>query len=273
MTGRILAVLIAFGLLAGCAGHIAKHPNAESQGTPFTQALAQEYKALAAHERDQGDAKGGAHFERKALVAAVGTIVPLEDPANYALGDAAGNAASIQRSFSADPLGDVRDVMPAAAAKARVKFDCWVYESGKGAREEAAACRKEMIAAWDALLKYDLRGVIAEDGGDLTVYFNFDKATLTYAGQQVVNQMLWEARMFMPSSVAVIGYTDSAGSANYNLALGLRRANQVRDALIAGGIPASIITVASKGISDPALDTGPNVREARNRRVVIIPEL
>jgi len=73
----------------------------------------------------------------------------------------------------------------------------------------------------------------------------------------------------MPSAVAVIGYTDTAGGADYNIALGLRRANRVRDALIAGGIPAGIITVASKGMSDPAFPTGPNLKEAKNRRVEI----
>jgi len=270
MKRGILGALAAIGLLAGCAGDLAKHPKAESQGTPFTQALAQEYKALAAHERDQGDAKGGAHFERKALVAAVGTIVPLEDPANYALGDAAGNAASLRRSLSGDPIGNVRDVMPAVAAKARVKFDCWVYELGKGALEEAAACRKELMAADDALLEYELRGVSERGDYKPTVYFDFDKATLTYMGQQVVNQVLADARMFMPSAVAVIGYTDTAGGADYNIALGLRRANRVRDALIAGGIPAGIITVTTKGMSDPILATGPDVKEARNRRVEII---
>jgi outer membrane protein OmpA-like peptidoglycan-associated protein len=73
--------------------------------------------------------------------------------------------------------------------------------------------------------------------------------------------------------VEVVGYTDTAGSAVYNLALGLRRANAVRDALIAGGVPASIISVSSKGMSDPAVATGPNVKDARNRRVEITPKL
>jgi OOP family OmpA-OmpF porin len=118
------------------------------------------------------------------------------------------------------------------------------------------------------LLKYELRGSTSEPNQP-TIYFDFDKATLTHMGQEVVKQVLAEARMFMPSAVAVIGYTDTAGGTDYNLALGLRRANRVRDALIAGGIPAGIITVATKGMSDPLLATGPNVKEASNRRVEI----
>ncbi len=108
--------------------------------------------------------------------------------------------------------------MPAESAKTRFKFDCWVYELGKGARQEATICRKELMVAWDALFKYELRGVIAEeDGGALTVYFDFDKATLTDMGQQVVDQMPREASKFMPSAVAVTGYTDTAGEARYNI--------------------------------------------------------
>ena len=49
-----------------------------------------------------------------------------------------------------------------------------------------------------------------------------------------------------------------------------RRADAVRTALIAGGVPADKITVASRGFTDLAVPTGPNVREAKNRRAEII---
>ena len=122
-----------------------------------------------------------------------------------------------------------------------------------------------LVRAGYRAITVELKGL----GGTSVGSGPFDKATLTYIGQQVVNHVLAEARMFMPSAVAVIGYTDTAGGADYNMALGLRRANRVRDALIAGGIPAGIITVASKGMSDPAFPTGPNKKEAKNRRVEI----
>ena len=108
---------------------------------------------------------------------------------------------------------------------------------------------------------------------DYTVYFEFDKDTLTESGRLVVKMLLADARMVPPSSVTLIGHTDTVGSADYNLALGLRRANRVRDALIAGGMPANIITVASKGMTDPKVPAGPDVPDIRNRRVEMIPEL
>ena len=108
---------------------------------------------------------------------------------------------------------------------------------------------------------------------DYTVYFEFDKDTLTESGRLVINMLLADARMVPPSSITLIGHTDTVGSADYNLALGLRRANRVRDALIAGGIPADRITVASKGMTDLKVPTGPDVPEIRNRRVEMIPEL
>jgi outer membrane protein OmpA-like peptidoglycan-associated protein len=108
---------------------------------------------------------------------------------------------------------------------------------------------------------------------DYTVYFEFDKDTLTESGRLVVKMLLADARMVPLSSITLIGHTDTVGSADYNLALGLRRANRVRDALIAGGIPADRITVASKGMIDLKVATGPDVPEIRNRRVEMIPEL
>jgi OOP family OmpA-OmpF porin len=115
--------------------------------------------------------------------------------------------------------------------------------------------------------------VCSSCSADYTVYFEFDKDTLTASGQLVINMLLADARMVPPSSVTLIGHTDTVGSADYNLALGLRRANRVRDALIAGGMRADIIVVASKGLTDLTVPTGPDVPDIRNRRVEMIPEL
>ena len=58
--------------------------------------------------------------------------------------------------------------------------------------------------------------------GNYTVYFDFDKAVINAAGQQVINQVLNDARMHPPSSISVTGHTDTVGTAAYNMALGLR---------------------------------------------------
>ncbi|HYC69123.1 OmpA family protein [Brevundimonas sp.] len=68
-------------------------------------------------------------------------------------------------------------------------------------------------------------------------------------------------------SLTVIGHADpSEGEAKETDALSDRRAGVVRDALVARGVPASLITTMARGASDPAPGaTGP----ADNRRVEI----
>jgi OOP family OmpA-OmpF porin len=50
----------------------------------------------------------------------------------------------------------------------------------------------------------------------------------------------------------------------------MRRADAVREALIAGGIPAESITTAARGESENAIPTVDGVVEQANRRVEII---
>ena len=54
------------------------------------------------------------------------------------------------------------------------------------------------------------------------------------------------------------------------MTLSMRRADAVRDALIAGGIPAENITVAGRGESENAIPTTDGIVEQANRRVEII---
>ena len=66
------------------------------------------------------------------------------------------------------------------------------------------------------------------------------------------------------------GHTDTSGPESYNMALSLRRANAVKDALVRDGVPAQAIVVIGKGESQPLTPTGDGVREPQNRRVEIV---
>ncbi len=50
----------------------------------------------------------------------------------------------------------------------------------------------------------------------------------------------------------------------------MRRANSVRDALVARGVKAHGISLAGRGEAEPAVPTADGVREPANRRVEII---
>ena len=272
MNMKVLGAVAALGLLAGCVSNIEEVGKAKGTGSAFTQALTEEYKSFVAEEHDEYDWAAADYFARKGLTAASGTAVPPEDPATYDLGDAAGEIAAARQRLITDLDNGGRDAKPAVAAKAQVKFDCWVHEQDEGwQKDEIAACKNDLMAALDELEKKEAAaapGTMAP--GNYTVYFDFDKAVINAAGQQVINQVLADARMHPPSSVSVTGHTDTVGPADYNMALGLRRADAVRTALISGGVPADKITVASRGFTDLAVPTGPNVREAKNRRAEII---
>ena len=69
--------------------------------------------------------------------------------------------------------------------------------------------------------------------------------------------------------ISVIGHADATGSDAENLALSLRRAEMVRNALIAAGVPSDVIEIAYHGANNPHVPTPRGVPEPRNRRVEV----
>ena len=60
---------------------------------------------------------------------------------------------------------------------------------------------------------------------------------------------------------SLTGYTDLAGTQQYNLELSHKRAIAVRDQLVRDGVAASAIAVSWKGKEDPRVPTPDGVRE------------
>ena len=71
-------------------------------------------------------------------------------------------------------------------------------------------------------------------------------------------------------TVTVEGHCDDRGTREYNLALGNRRANAVKRALVALGIPAGRITTISYGKERPAVVGDNEAAWAQNRRGVTV---
>ncbi len=68
-------------------------------------------------------------------------------------------------------------------------------------------------------------------------------------------------------AIVCAGFTDSIGSDQYNLKLSMRRAEAVRDYLVAGGIAASRIKAEGFGEADPVASNATADGRAQNRRV------
>jgi len=73
--------------------------------------------------------------------------------------------------------------------------------------------------------------------------------------------------------IVIVGYTDSDGPADYNVALSKARAIGIADALVAEGVPSEYIAVDWKGESSLLVPAGDDVMEPLNRRVTIDPAL
>jgi outer membrane protein OmpA-like peptidoglycan-associated protein/opacity protein-like surface antigen len=98
-------------------------------------------------------------------------------------------------------------------------------------------------------------------------YFDYNSAAIRPETRASIKQ----AAIFLiahPTMHALIsGWTDPRGSTEYNLALGIRRANAVRAALIAAGVPGSQLEVISNGKSSQVCTTMDKECLQKNRRV------
>lgn len=105
---------------------------------------------------------------------------------------------------------------------------------------------------------------------DFLVFFDFDEATLTPTGAEIVRRAAEMFRTVGAARLDLTGYTDRAGSAAYNLALSRRRADAVRAYLLQLGVPEAAITETARGEENPRVPTAAGVREPQNRRVEIV---
>jgi outer membrane protein OmpA-like peptidoglycan-associated protein len=102
------------------------------------------------------------------------------------------------------------------------------------------------------------------------IFFDWDKSDLNAASIETIARAAAAYRAKGGAQIKATGHTDTSGPETYNMALSLRRANAVKDALIRDGVPERDISVVGKGESQPLVKTADGVREAQNRRVEIV---
>lgn len=99
------------------------------------------------------------------------------------------------------------------------------------------------------------------------VHFDFNKSDIRADARPVLNEAI--ATLKQEGGIAVIaeGHTDSVGTDAYNMKLSQRRAQAVRDYLVAGGISPKRITSEGFGESNPVASNDTADGRAQNRRV------
>ena len=140
-----------------------------------------------------------------------------------------------------------------AAAPAAPEYkDCWDGSSVP----VTADCPPQPVADVD----------VDRDPLDITVYFDYDKSTLTPEAANLIREAASSALENDVDTVVVQGNTDTSGGSAYNQRLSERRAAVVTDALIANGIPADRIRTEALGETNLAKPTPDGTREPLNRR-------
>ena len=83
------------------------------------------------------------------------------------------------------------------------------------------------------------------------VFFDLDKSEVRDDGRGALQKDADWMKKWTSTVVSIEGHCDSRGSAEYNLALGNRRAAAVRDYLVSLGVPSNRLTLISKGKEQP----------------------
>jgi peptidoglycan-associated lipoprotein len=100
------------------------------------------------------------------------------------------------------------------------------------------------------------------------VFFAFDRSDITPEAQEILTRQADWLRRYPNVTVTIEGHCDERGTREYNLALGERRAQAVKNVLVASGIPASRISTISYGKERPAVVGSSEEAYAQNRRAV-----
>ena len=101
------------------------------------------------------------------------------------------------------------------------------------------------------------------------VFFATNRSSLHSGAKDTLSK---QAAYIKSSGITVVveGHADERGTREYNLALGERRANSVRDYLMSQGVSASSITVISYGKERPVNPESSRLAWSQNRRAVTI---
>jgi peptidoglycan-associated lipoprotein len=151
--------------------------------------------------------------------------------------------------------------------------------TGNTAAQEAERLRLKAIADAEQKIKDDAAALAAAQAQQLTnakaaeenkfetVYFDFDKSDLRQDTRDVLTKNAEVILKSLPGAkIQISGHCDERGSAEYNLALGERRAKSAQKYLTTLGVKADKLSVISYGKEKPAVVGSDEAAWAKNRR-------
>jgi OOP family OmpA-OmpF porin len=283
----VIGAVGCLALLGACSSTQTAQTQPPSAGSDFTRELARQYHGFADQQRLEAYDYGSSNFfRRKGDAAAAGNVVPPETPGQRFTprrdpAVASELTAARQRLETAlNSPATTRATQP--LARAQVRYDCWLESTddptwavqGEWLTRKLQECRSEFERSMNdvdvAMRPAPVPVAAAPREQNFLVFFDFDKYQITPEGQSVIQRAVDNFRRTgsVPRIVAT-GHADRAGPEDYNMALSDRRANAVRQALVAAGIPANEVNTQAKGETQPLVPTPDGEREPQNRRVEI----
>ena len=123
----------------------------------------------------------------------------------------------------------------------------------------------EVSVAEDSVVSYDEKPITT----NAVVYFDFDKFTLSTKSIQTLKSVVRAMNENPDMLITVSGHADERGTREYNLALGQRRGDAVKDYLLLNGINDNRVTVKSFGEEYPLVTGSNEASWSKNRRAEI----
>lgn len=166
-----------------------------------------------------------------------------------------------------------------AAAEAKRKADAEIaaQEAGrKQAEEQRATAEREKQQLRARLLEQfnrvlpttdTDRGLVVNMGD---VLFDTGKSNLRTEAQLALAKLSGIVLNYPSLRLAIEGYTDSTGTAEFNQTLSEKRAGAVRDFLVTQGLDASTLSAQGFGMNNPVADNSTAQGRQKNRRVEIV---
>jgi peptidoglycan-associated lipoprotein len=100
-------------------------------------------------------------------------------------------------------------------------------------------------------------------------YFDFDQATISAEDREVLAVRAFILSRSANTKIRLEGHADERGTREYNVALGERRANAIKQFLMINGVSATQIETVSYGEEKPAVAGNTEDSFSQNRRVEI----
>lgn len=171
-----------------------------------------------------------------------------------------------------DGVADVDDKCPEEAGPVANNGCPWPDTDGDGVLDKDDKCPNEAgTVANNGCPEIEPTEEVMDTLNEYSrsILFNSGRATFQKQTDQVLQSMVAIFKEYPEASFSLEGHTDSDGAKSMNKALSERRANAVRDYLIANGISSDRLTATGFGEDNPIASNNTSAGKKENRRVEV----